>query len=180
MPQTQIRPPVLSSRTRASIGVAVIALVLFLALRYAPPEGEVNNVTGDLPATPTVSITSLQQTVVVKRTIFYKNVQIRVTDVMLASKFSDDRKRLGNYTVRVLVQTQNSTQVPIGIDYASIVQLMLPGGEMIHPKYLTVKPVELPTRPQSGFIDFPVSQPINLSMLTLRFDSTTEIPFNGK
>src|SRR6266704_5827199 len=101
MPQLQTRPPILSSRAKTSIGIAVIALVIFLALRYAPPEGDSNNVSGDLPATPTVSITNLQQTVVVNRNISYKGVQIRITDVMLASKFSDDRKRSGIYTIRV-------------------------------------------------------------------------------
>jgi hypothetical protein len=180
MPQLQTKPPILSSRARASIGVAIIALAVFLALRYAPPEGEANNVTGDLPATPTVSITNLQQTVVVKRDISYKGVQIYVTDVMLASKFSDDRKRSGTYTIRVLLQTKNSAQVPIGIDYASITRLVLPGGQTIEPKYVSVKPVELPNRPQSGFIDFPVAQPVDLSLLALRFDSATEVPFSGK
>ena len=180
MPQMQTKPPLLSSRARTSIGVAIIALVIFLALRYAPPEGEANNVSGDLPATPTVSVTNLQQTIVVKRDIFYKGVQLHITDVMLASKFSDDRKRSGIYTIRVLVQTRNSTQVPVGIDYASIVRLVLPGGETIEPKYVSIKPVELPNRPQSGFIDFPAAQQIDLSALTLRFDSTTEVPFSGK
>jgi hypothetical protein len=180
MSQLQTKPPLLSPRARASIGIAIIALVVFLALRYAPPEGETNNVSGDLPATPTVGITNLQQTTVVKRGVFYRGVQIYVTDVLLASKFSDDRKRSGTYTIRVLLQTKNSTQIPVGIDYATIVRLVLPSGQTIEPKYVSIKPVELPNRSQSGFIDFPAAQPIDLSSLTLRFDSTTEVPFGNK
>jgi hypothetical protein len=180
MPQLQTKRPILSSKARTSLGVAIIAIAVFLALRYAPPEGDSNNVTGDQAETPTVSVTNLQQTLAVNRQIEYKGVRITITDVMIASKFSDDRKPAGAYTIRVLVQTKNEGQVPVGINYSSIAQLMQPNGEVIGPKLISISPVELPNRPQSGFFDFPTTTRIPLSSLTLRLDNTVEVPFGGE
>jgi hypothetical protein len=182
MSQQNTKRSLLSSippRTRVLIGVGIIFLMVLGALFFAPPEGDSNNVTGDLPDTPTVSITNLTNTLTMNHAFTYQNVQITVTKAMLATKFSDDRKRGGVYTVRVMVHTENKGQSVVGIQYASLARLVLPDGEVIAPKLVSIHPAELPGQPQTGFFDFPVSRQVDLSSLALRFGNNTTIPFGS-
>src|SRR5579883_2403133 len=90
----------LSIKWGSLIGLAVIIVATVLALLYAPPEGESNNVTGDTPPDETsITITNLVEKVPVNQVVTYDHVQITFTQAMLASKFSDDHKRAGTYTV---------------------------------------------------------------------------------
>jgi hypothetical protein len=109
----------------------------------------------------------------VNRTFHYKGIDITVSQVMIASKFSDDRSRAGTYTVRVIVQTQNKGQDKIGIPYASLAQLVLPDGQVIALKRVSLNPAEMPHSSQTGFFDFPVTTQVSLSSLALRFDQNT-------
>lgn len=175
MSQATPKRPLLSPRTRVILGVGIILLLVVLSF-FAPPEGESSNVTGDLIAVPTVTITNLIQTVSVNRNMNYSGIRITVLQAMLATKFSDDRKRAGSYTVRVIVRTKNLGQTPLGVDYASSVYLVLPDGEIAAPKFLSVRPAELPGGSQTGFFDFPVSTQVTLSSLMLRFKNGTTVP----
>ncbi|MBV9230846.1 MAG: hypothetical protein JOZ18_16170 [Chloroflexi bacterium] len=165
-----------SPRARTALGVAVILLMVILSF-WAPPEGETNNVTGDQAAVPTVSVTNLIETVSINRNVEVNNVRVTILQAQIAKKFSDDRKRAGAYTVRVQVHTRNNGDTIVGNDYISLVHLVLPDGTMITPKYVSVKPEELPHGFQAGYFDFPVSNPVPLSSLSLRFDSNTVVPF---
>lgn len=169
----------ISSRIGVLIAIATIMIVVILVLFYAPPESDSNNVTGDLPATPTLGITNLVETVDMNYVFQYKGVDITITKAMIATNFSDDRKRGGTYTVRVMAKTENKGQNPTGIQYADIVHLALPDGTVIAPKRVSVKPLDMPGRPQTGYFDFPISTKIPLSSLTLRFDRETAIPLKA-
>lgn len=169
----------LSPRTRVLIGVGIIFALVILALFFAPPEGDANNVTGDLPATPTVSITNLVESVTINRNITYNGVQITIQKAMLATKFSDDHRPFGTYTVRVMVQTVYHGPQPVGVKYASVVHLVLPDGQVIAPKFVSVLPVQMPDKTQTGFFDFPVASQVPLSSLTLHFDNNTTVAFGG-
>jgi len=169
--------PPLSATAKVVTALAIIAVLVVLAF-FAPPEGESNNVTGDLETSPTVSITNLISSVAVKRAIDFQGVHITIMQVMQATKFSDDRKPIGTYTVRVLLQAQNNGQNPIGIRYDTLVRLVLPDGQEIKPKYISVKPVLLPNAAQSGFFDFPTSTQLPLSSLQLRLGTDTMVSFS--
>lgn len=167
MSELKAKRPFLSPRMRVALGLGIIAILVVLAF-FAPPEGETNNVTGDLAVTPTLTITHLVETVAVNRSAMLSGVRITVTKVMEAEKFSDDRKRAGTYTVRVLVQAVNDGATPIGVQYNELVRLHLPDGTEIAPKLISIKPVALPHTSQDGFFDFPVSSQVPLSSLKLR------------
>lgn len=169
----------ISPRNRTILGVVIIAVIVVLALKYAPPEGESNNVTGDPASTPTVTINNLVDTLVTNQQVDYKGVRIKVTQALEAQTFSNDRKRLGSYTARIVLEAQLIGKDPIGIDYASVVKLVLPNGEEVEPKYASVAPVVLPNQPQTGFIDFPLSEQVSLSSLSLRFGEQTTIALSG-
>src|SRR5216110_598239 len=105
-------------RVRIALGVVIILLITILAVRYAPPEGESNNASGDLPlGTPTIVVTKQLDSIAINRGIEFKGVHISIKDAMLATKFSDDHKRNGNYTLRVEVDAINKGNSVLGVDY---------------------------------------------------------------
>ena len=180
-PQPQIAPkrPFLSPRARVILGISVIAVLVVLSF-FAPPEGETNNVTGDPAAVPTVTITHLIETANVNRAVTINGVQVNLTKAMLASQFSDDRKRAGTYTLRVLVQTAYSGQAPLGISYDSLIRLHMADGTVIAPKLMSIKPVEIPGRSQTGFVDFPLTAQVPLADLKVYFGSDVAVPLMAR
>ena len=165
-------------RVRVAIALAVIAILAVLSF-FAPPEKDASNVTGDtLPET--VTVTHPVSALSVNRGLDYNTVHITITQVAEAASFSDDSKRGGVFTVRVEMQAQNmaKTQVPVGIDYASLARLVLDNGQVIAPKLVSIAPVILPNTPQSGYIDFPVSSQVDLSTLAFRMGSGGMVVFS--
>jgi len=174
MEQATKKRRLLSPRTGTIIGIIVIVLAALSIIISGPREAEHDSLFSDDP-TPTIQVTNLLAKANVDRAIDYQGVHITFGQAMLATKFSDDRKsvgRVGRYTVRVLMDTKNSNQSSVGIEYASLIHLILPNGDEIQPKLLSVKAVVLPGQPQSGFVDFPVQEKVDLATLKLRFDST--------
>jgi hypothetical protein len=163
-----------SPRTGTIIAITVIVLAALSIIISGPREAEHDTLFGD-EATPTIQVTSLLEKANVNRSIDYQGVHVAFGQVMLAKKFSDDRKSVGNvgkYTVRVFMDTKNNNQSSIGIEYASLMYLVLPNGDRISPKLLSVKAAELPGQGQSGFADFPVVDQVSLATLKLQFDNT--------
>ncbi len=178
MSEVKTKRPLLSHRAKVILALAVIFILVVLSF-FAPPEGDSNNVTGDLAVTPTVSIVHPVGTLIVNHSAVLSGVQITVTQVQEAVAFSNDRKHGGTFTVRVYVRTLNGGQTPVGIDYSSQIRLLLPGGQVIAPKYVTVAPVSLPNQKQDGYFDFPVPSQIDLSSLMLRLGNEAMVAFAG-
>jgi hypothetical protein len=116
----------------------------------------------------------------VNRSFDYNNVHYTVARVSQASAFSDDHKPAGIYTVRVDVQasSDSSLQNPIGINYPSLVRLVLPDGQSISPKLVSLAPLFLPGGSQSGYFDFPVNNQVVLSTLVLKMGNETTVAFS--
>lgn len=171
----------MSPRTHVILAVTVIAIAVVLAFLgvLGPREGGSDNVTGDMAVTPTVGITNLVDTVTINRNVEVGGLHLTVQKAMEATKFSDDRKRAGTYTVRVMAQAQNNASNPIGVQYDSSVRLVLPNGQTVAPKYISILPVTLPGNSQEGFFDFPISTKVPLSSLMLRFGNDATVAFSG-
>ena len=170
--------PRLSHRTKVIIALVIIGIGVVLAF-FAPPEGDSNNITADnIPGTLTV--TNLVSSLTVNRGADYDHVHITVADVQQASKFSDDHKRSGVYTIRVhlTARADKGQQAPVGIDYAAIVRLQLANGQLIASKLANMSPNVLPEQTYNGFVDFPVDTTVNLATLTLRLGSGLPVPFS--
>ncbi len=171
--------PRLSHRAKVIIALVIIGIAVVLAF-FAPSEGDSNNITADtIPATLTV--TNLVASMTVNRGADYNHVHITVANVLQASKFSDDRKRSGVYTIRVhlTAQTDKGQLSPVGIDYATIARLLLVDGQLIAPKFVNMSPNILPNQTYTGFIDFPVNSPVSLSNLTLRLGNSSSVSFSS-
>jgi hypothetical protein len=178
MSEVKTKRPLLSHRAKVILALAVIFILVVLSF-FAPPEGDSNNVTGDLAITPTVSIIHPVGTLIVNHSAVLSGVQITVTQVQEALAFSNDRKHGGTFTVRVYVRTLNDGHMPVGIDYSAQIRLLLPGGQVIAPKYVTVAPVSLPNQKQDGYFDFPVPSQVDLSSLVLRLGNEAMVAFAG-
>jgi hypothetical protein len=126
-----------------------------------------------------VTAKNLVSTLTVNHSFDYNNVHYTVARVLQASAFSDDHKPAGVYTVRVEMHehSDSSLQSPIGIEYPTLVRLVLPDGQSISPKLVSLSPLILPGGSQSGFMDFPVNTQVDLSTLMLRMGNETIVAF---
>jgi len=168
-----------SPRARVILALAAIALLVLIVVVFFPRERDSTIVIGDTVG-PTVTATNFVGTLVVNRSFDYDNVHYTVARVTQATAFSDDHKLAGVYTVRVDVQasSDSSLQSPIGINYPSLVRLVLPDGQSISPKLVSLAPLFLPGGSQSGFFDFPVNTQVVLSTLALKMGNETTVAFS--
>jgi hypothetical protein len=168
-----------SPRVRIALGAAIVLLITILAVLYAPPEGESNNASGDLPlGTPTIVVTNQLDAVAINRDIEFQGVSIAIKDATLAKKFSDDHKRNGNYTLRIEADAINKGTNVLGINYASLVYLVMPDGKKVPTKLISIKADALPGQLQSGYFDFPLSVPISLADLKVFFEGGPVVPLH--
>ncbi len=180
MSQTENKKRInLSPRARVILALAAIALLVLIVVVFFPRERDSTIVIGDTVG-PTVTATNFVGTLVVNRSFDYNNVHYTVARVSQASAFSDDHKPAGVYTVRIDVQasSDSSLQRPIGINYPSLVRLVLPDGQSISPKLVSLAPLFLPGGSQSGFFDFPVNTQVVLSTLALKMGNETTVAFS--
>jgi hypothetical protein len=168
---------------RVRVTLALVAIGIAVVLSFLAPIKEQDPDIGLIvnPPTPTVSITNPVGTLMVNRSVDFRGILLTVTKVEEARAFSDDNKHAGTYTVRVQahIQPGASVQSPVGVDYASLVRLALPGGQTVAPKLISLLAVVLPSQPEDGYFDFPVSTQVSLSSLTLRLGSNTAVAFGG-
>lgn len=178
-----------SERAMASRGAATAlavmlilmfsGIIFFMAYSHLPRAGAGNsNTTSDL-VTPTVAMTRPIGSLTLNRNVVVNGVQITVTQVQQAAGFSDVQQQAGPYTVRVYVQTKNSGQAPVGINFSAQARLLLPDGRAISPRVMSISPVMMPHVTQVGFFDFPVQKPVSLRTLTLHLDTQMVISFDS-
>jgi hypothetical protein len=168
----------LSPKVRVILALMTIALLVVIVVFFFPRERDSTAVVGDTVG-PIVTANNLVSTLAVNHSFDYSRVHYTVVRVSQASSFSDDHKPAGFYTVRVEMQahSDSSLQAPLGIEYPSLVRLILPGGQSIAPKLVSLSPLILPGGSLSGFLDFPVNAQVDLSTLTLKWGNETTIAF---
>jgi hypothetical protein len=168
-----------SHRVRVTLALIVIAIAVVLSFLSPIKEQDPNIGLISDPPTATAVVTSLVGTLPVNRSADFRDIHLTVTTVEEAGKFSDDNKRAGAYTLRVQVHVQPgaAVQSPVGIDYASLVRLVLPDGQTVAPKLISLPAVVLPEQAKDGYFDFPLLAQVPLSSLVLRLGSETTVAF---
>jgi hypothetical protein len=175
----------LSPKTRTILGVLIILVITIIAVMYAPPEGEANNVTGDLQETPTVVTVNQLSALPIKQAVDLGGIHVSIKRAVLAEKFSDDNRKqpAGTYILRVLVDTRNTTQNALGYHFDTNVHLILPDGQILATKRISIPPLLLSQQAKSGYFDFLLQQPIELEQLKLQFagdnNGTIVVPFKS-
>lgn len=157
-------------------GIVLLLLLLFVVLG-AVTYVSVGVFSSHASVQPPITTTSIGTTVT------YAGVEITVPKVQRSQSFLDDANSSTSGMVRVQLQAQNKTAVPVNLKYTSITQVILPGGKVISPVYVKSDVGVAPGTMQVSFVDFAVPATIKVSQLTLRLGATNEaqidIPLTG-
>ena len=132
------------------------------------------------PATP-LTITTLG----IQRGAPYAGLNYTLLNVQTASSFPDDPIHSGVAVVRLNLTVANHTTSSVSILYYDAARLIVPKLAPIAPTNVTLSADPAPGTSQSGWIDFAVSQPVQLGALKLQLGSQSQreslvaIPFTG-
>ncbi len=162
-PVTPTQPP----RRRGKLGLVIILLVIlillggasFLAFNYLKLGN--NTQTAIIATTPNTTVT-------------YAGVTMTIVKVEQSQRFIDDPSSSDNGMVRVHLQAQNKTAVPVNLQYNTIVALILPGGQTIAPTYVKGNIGVAPGTTQVSIMDFAVPTATKVNQLVFRLGATDE------
>jgi len=110
----------------------------------------------------------------INATVTYAGVTMTVLKVEQAQSFTDDPNSAYDGMLRVHVQAQNKTQVPVNLMYDTIARLIVPGGKTLTPTYVKAHVGVAPGATQTGILDFPVPIDTKAKLCVLRLGATDE------
>ncbi|GCF08033.1 hypothetical protein [Dictyobacter arantiisoli] len=161
----------ISRRWGTILGLIVIAIAVVSVLLSGPHEVEHDSLFAP-PAAATIVVTNQVADTALHQTYVYQDVHLSFTRATLASKFSDDFKLHSKYVVRVYLDTTNTLKDAIGVDYVSLTSLILPNGTKVGGKLASINAAVYPGEKQSGYIDFPLNEKIDLTRIQIQFNNT--------
>ena len=159
--------PVQTSRRRGRLGLVIVLLVIlallggasFLALNYL----KLNDNTQT-----TITTTAINSMVT------YAGVTMTVLKVEQSQRFIDDPNSVDNGMIRVHLQAQNKTAVPVNLMYNKIASLVMPGEKMLTPTYVRGNIGVAPGGMQTSIVDFAVPIDTKVNQLILRLGAPDE------
>jgi hypothetical protein len=177
LPQKQTpRPP---HKLRAGRVFLVLFIILLLAgggvFAYSALGGHLPGLNA---SQATIKTTALNGTVT------YAGATITLLSVQQAQNFIDDPQTASDGMLRLNLQEQNSTNVPISWDYTQSARLVGQGKAALTPTYVKSKNSIAPGATQKSVIDFAVANGGNLSTLVFQLGTAKEaqmqIPLSGQ
>ena len=166
-PVAPVEPP----RKRRRLGMLLLLLVILLLLGGASYLALNYLNVGNTTQTPITTAT-------LNSTVTYAGVTMTVLKVEQSQRFLDDPSSANDGMVRVYLQAQNKTAVPVNLQYNTIVALTLPGGKTIAPTYVKGNIGVVPAATQTSMIDFAVSTDTKVDQLTLQLGAAEEAQLN--
>jgi hypothetical protein len=160
--------PVQASRSsRGKLRLVIILLLVlivlggagYLALHYL---AVANN------TQPVITASSINATVT------YAGVTMSILKVEQSQRFLDDPNSATDGMVRVHLQAQNKTTVPMNLLYNTIATLALPGGKVLTPTYVKGNIGVAPGATQTSIVDFAVPADTKVNQLVLNLGATDE------
>jgi hypothetical protein len=115
----------------------------------------------------------------------YAGLDMTVVDAQYATSFDDDLIHSGTAIVRLNMHITNDTSTQIDVVYYTIARLLAPGHKMLAPTNVQLSVGPKPGTSETGWIDFAVSQTMQLKTLSLQLGSAPDgellvkIPFSG-
>jgi hypothetical protein len=117
-------------------------------------------------------------------TVTYAGATITVLSMQQAQNFIDDPQTASDGMLRLNLQEQNSTNVPISWDYTQSARLIVQGKPALTPTYVKSKGSIAPGATQKSVVDFAVANGGNLSALVFQLGTAKEaqmqIPLSGQ
>jgi hypothetical protein len=183
MSQLNGEHPSSGNGTRTTLVVFVVAIIVVLALfmvySHFPSANPAQGTFNDF-STPIATPNNLVSSVMVNRSVTVSGLQLTIIQVQQAGSFSNASKHSGRYTIRVYLETHDAGQEPADVDFENRMRLLLPTGQMVAPEVLSIYPLTLPKASQTGFIDFPLQNKVQLENVMIRFDTNTNVPITAK
>jgi hypothetical protein len=122
-------------------------------------------------------------TTAINSTITYAGIDVTVLNAQQSQRFIDDPNTSSTGMVRLHLQAQNQTTVPVNLVYNNIARLLLPGGKIVAPAYAKSNSSVAPGATLTSIIDFAVPTTNKLDQLTFRLGAANEaqmdIPLTG-
>jgi hypothetical protein len=116
--------------------------------------------------------------------VTYAGATVTILSVEQAQNFLDDPQTASDGMVRINLQEQNTTNVPISWDYNQSAQLIIQGKPALTPTYVKSKGSIAPGATQKSVVDFAVTNGGHLSTLIFQLGTNKEaqmqIPLNGQ
>jgi hypothetical protein len=106
--------------------------------------------------------------------VTYAGVTMTVLKVEQSQRFIDDPNSTDNGMVRVHLQAQNKTTVPVNLMYNNIVALTIPGGNTVAPTYVKGNIGVAPGATQTSIIDFAVPIDTKVNQLVFKLGAPDE------
>ncbi len=164
-------------RLRAGRIFVVLLLLLLLAgggvFAFLATRGHLLNNTQS-----SIRTTSLNSTVT------YAGATITLINVQQAQNFVDDPQSTDTGMLRLTLQEQNSTSVPITWDYNQSARLLVQGKSALAPTYVTANGTLAPGATRKSTLDFAVANGGNLQNLVFQLGTAKEaqlqIPLTGQ
>ncbi|HLH60465.1 MAG TPA: hypothetical protein VKV20_02180 [Ktedonobacteraceae bacterium] len=124
-------------------------------------------------------------TLQVQRTLPYADLSFTVLNAQYATAFPGDPIHAGPATVRLNMRVTNPNTYAVTVIYYDIARLIAPKMAPVAPSNVRLSTGPQPGESETGWIDFPVAQNIQLSTLKLQLGSTAlgetlvTIPLSG-
>ena len=114
----------------------------------------------------------------------YAGINVTLLNVQQAQNFVDDPHSAGDGMLRLNLQEQNKTTVPINYDYNASARLVAQGKAALAPTYVKSPVTIAPGATQTSVVDFAVPNGGNLNALTFQLGTASEarmqIPLAGQ
>lgn len=180
-PEPPMAPSAPRKRKKSRAGRVFIVVLILLLLAgggYFAFSALGGHVPGFNASQATIKTTSLNSS------ITYAGATITLLNVQQSQNFIDDPQTASNGMVRLNLQEQNSTSVPISWDYNQAARLGNPGKITLKPTYVKSQNTLAPGATHKSVIDFAVPNGGTLSNLVFQLGTDKEaqmqIPLNGQ
>jgi hypothetical protein len=161
--------------------ILVLGLIIFGSMSYITLHwfNTIHVTLGAGTTQPTIS------TYHVQREGTYAELSFTVLNAQYATTFPNDTIQTGPALVRINLRVTNTSADQVSMIYYDVARLLVPGVKPIAPTNVHLSTGPKPGASEVGWIDFPVTEGIQLSTLKLQLgsqllhESLLIIPFNG-
>ena len=121
----------------------------------------------------------------VQRTGTYASLSFTVVNAQYATSFPNDTIQSGPVLVRLNLRVTNKSSDQVSVIYYDVARLLVPGSKPIAPTNVQLSTAPKPGSSDVGWVDFPVTNEVQLSTLKLQLGSLLLretpliIPFSG-
>lgn len=171
-----------SSRLRLGFVVLIVCGIVALIVATSLSTGLFHRLSAIFnPQTAPTTITTLG----IQRAAPYAGLDYTLVNAQVASSFPDDPIQAGVDVVRLNLTVANHTTNSASVLYYDAARLIVPKLAPIAPTNVMLSANPAPGTSQSGWLDFAVSQPVQLAALKLQLGSMSQreslvmIPFTG-